>query len=89
MTAAKKKQKPRAKEAPTPAPTATPAADAVVLSLKDAESLTGISAKLLAKALRAGELNGRNLEGRRGWVTTRDAIREWAERGNKTAEVTA
>ena len=62
--------------------------ESVVLSLKTAEKLTGISVRVLAQALRDGALKGRNLEGRRGWVTTKNALREWAERGNVT-EVTA
>ena len=77
MTKTKTKPKLTAKPAP---PEPTP--EAVVLSLRDAEWITGISVRVLARALRAGTLKGRNLEGRKGWVTTANAIRDWAEQGN-------
>lgn len=62
------------------------AGEEIVLTLRDAEALTGISARVLAKALRGGSLSGRNLGGRKGWVTTRNAIRKWAETGSVNDE---
>lgn len=49
---------------------------------KDAAEMLGLSPRVVHAALRSGELKGRNLRGRKGWVTTKRALRDWVENGN-------
>lgn len=50
---------------------------------QDAAEMLGISPRVIHAALRAGSLKGRNLRGRKGWVTTKRALRDWVENGNE------
>jgi excisionase family DNA binding protein len=52
------------------------------IGTKEAAELLGLSPRVIHAALRKGEIKGRNLRGRRGWVTTKAALREWVENGN-------
>jgi len=55
------------------------------LSAREAATEVGVSYRVMIHALRDGDLQGRNLKGRRGWVTTRAALVSWIEQGNLTA----
>lgn len=60
----------------------TEAAGEKLLTLAEASKASGLHKETLGDALRSGELKGRNLGGRRGWMTTWSAIKEWIESGN-------
>lgn len=60
-----------------------PSLDATdILTSHDVAKLLGISRRTVLAALKAGELEGKKIGGRRGWITTRAAVRRYVEGGN-------
>jgi len=60
-----------------------------VVTVKQMSDESRISERVILDSLRSdddGSLRGRNLGGRKGWVTTRRAFSEWIESGNAKAE---
>ena len=60
-----------------------------VLTADEAASEAGVSVRLILNSLRSDDensLRGRNLAGRKGWVTTRRELAEWVERGNENPD---
>jgi excisionase family DNA binding protein len=55
------------------------------LTIDDALEYVGhkVSHETIRRALHDGEIAGRNIGGRNGWLTTRKALDEWIERGNR------
>ena len=53
-----------------------------VLTMAEASKLTKLHKNTIARACKRGELKGRNLGGRAGWITTWSALKEWVETGN-------
>lgn len=56
--------------------------DSKFISTDEVSALVGVSPRVVQAALRKGELKGRNMRGRRGWVTTKEAVSAWIESGN-------
>jgi hypothetical protein len=52
-------------------------------NLTEAAEVAGVTKETLRAALNDGTLAGRNIGGKKGWITTRDALRAWVESGNK------
>jgi len=61
-----------------------------ILTAKAAAKVCGMSERAIMDALRrgpdSGGLEGRNMRGRKGWVTTRGALQRWIEGGNAKEE---
>lgn len=53
-----------------------------VLSIKEVSAMCQISPRVIYAAFQSGDLAGRNLGGRKGWITTRTAVLDWVESGN-------
>lgn len=60
--------------------------DALVMSVEDVVKFCGISRAYVYRALKTGELAGRNIGGTRGWLTTKTAVLDWLETGNMESE---
>ena len=53
-----------------------------ILGIKDITKMVGCSPAVIYTALQSGELAGRNLGGRKGWISTRTSVLDWIENGN-------
>lgn len=56
-----------------------------VLGTSDVANEVGVSVKVVHRAFRRGNLRGTKIGGRKGWVTTRSAMLDWVESGNRGA----
>jgi hypothetical protein len=53
-----------------------------IMGIRDITKMVGCSPALIYLALQTGELAGRNLGGRKGWISTRTSVLDWVENGN-------
>ena len=53
-----------------------------IMGIQDVREMCSISGRVIYAALKSGELAGRNIGGRKGWITTRTAVLDWVESGN-------
>ena len=50
-----------------------------VMDMGAITEMVGVSPRVVYAAFKSGDLAGRNLGGRKGWVTTRNSILDWVE----------
>lgn len=63
-----------------------------VLTADQMSAEAGCSTRVILESLRSDDpnsLKGRNLHGRKGWVSTRRALSEWIENGNAAEMIAA
>lgn len=53
------------------------------ITLKEAAEISGYAPDYIGQLIRSGKLEGKQVFSNVAWVTTEDAIREYAERGKK------
>ena len=58
----------------------------ITYNLQEAARVSGLTKDTIRKALNDGSLAGRLIGGKKGWVTTSNALREWIESGNQEME---
>ena len=57
-----------------------------IMDMKQVVKFLKVTPRVIYAAFKSGDLAGRNLGGRKGWVTTKNSVLDWVESGNDSGE---